>query len=130
VSAILPSLKNKSRFILKTLKSNNSGKISRIPAEFIMEDMNGMIVVKTLKIPRAMGETIRQAMVTTKTKTMVTLESKDAPKKVAINLEYLHAAAVVAMLETHLIVKVTNIIVSSRRAVEKRRKRRLRVLRS
>ncbi len=122
---ILPSLKNKSRFILKTLKSNNSGKISRIPAEFIMEDMNGMIVVKTLKIPRAMGETIRQAMVTTKTKTMVTLESKDAPKKVAINLEYLHAAAVVAMLETHLIVKVTNIIVSSRRAVEKRRKRRL-----
>jgi hypothetical protein len=130
LSAILPSLKNKSRFILKTLKSNNSGKISRIPAEFIMEDMNGMIVVKTLKIPRVMGKIIRQEMVTTRTKIMVALESKDAPKKVAVNLEHLHAATVVAVLETHLIVKVMNIIVSSKKAVEKRRKRRLRVLRS
>jgi len=89
--------------------------------------MSGVTAVKTLKMLRTMEKMTRQAMVTTRTKIMVALESKDAPKIVAVDLEHLLAAAVVAVPGTRLTMKVMNTIASSRRKVNKKRKRGLQV---
>ena len=121
-------MKNKLRLTLSqpTLIKGNT---SKTPAESTMEDTSETIAIKTRKTLNPMEKTKRQTAAEQTTR-IIAIRKIDAPKLMdvlkPIDVKLL-AVEAIAEVE-NLTMKVMNTIVSSRRKVNKKRKKKLQVL--